>query len=136
MSEIKIKCEKCKQFKSKSEMFELNLYKWEERGEGDFVEGIDICKDICKECLNQGRIFQEKMKSKEKPEQEESLSDKIIELGPSDDDKNYYWEGDVKKFIRKLKEGLCQESDEIICEGCQESFYKSIDKLAGEKLVE
>ena len=63
-------------------------------------------------------------------EKEFNLSEKSndeIDIG-----RRYYWEEDIKEFIKRLKEEI---KDYLVPLGNREILLKEIDKLAGEKLI-
>ena len=72
----------------------------------------------------------------------ETLSDKGIKQEGFDKRENlFFWEKDVKDFIKKLKEELCYEmTDEKSGRGnmsgiSQPNIWVTIDELAGDKII-
>lgn len=62
-----------------------------------------------------------------------NLSDKAVKDLSNNPIPNYYWEQDIKEFIRLLKECKgCKHDGSYIAIGDLQDF---IDKLAGEKLI-
>jgi len=41
MSEIKVKCDECKQFRREKDMFDLTICEWDYRGEGDDIKSVE-----------------------------------------------------------------------------------------------